>query len=359
MKTIEKHLYYKPDLDAYVQQKLNDFDKHECIDAEHEGLRNKPTLLDVNTNSCYLEHHQKRQELIGYVAANLQPTILVSEVHEGEKIRDRKLHDFNNKLRVLQEKATRLEATGSTPPPYSDARLPLVWFAMCTPLLADGLINRPTFETYGYNFIESLCMAVFFAVALAVLAHSFNRIVGLGKTLWQRRAIAAGFLAILSCIFIYLASTRAKYLTEEANIGSTNATNHTFSTIPLALLSITLFIVALAVSHFFFPDASQRRAKREHDEVKRTRQKNADEKASIEAQIETIKSDQEELMQMNSSMYVYGSLLEERIASHAYSGFAKWKKVNMMHRPDHGRPLGYMNDQYPFAFHRNFKSFNL
>lgn len=357
METLEKTMYHKPDLDAYVNQKLKELEHAERIEAEHEGLKNRPQLLDAFTNSCYFDHHQNHQGLLDHVAGVLQPTILISEVHESEKTMDRQLHELNNKLRTLKEQAYKFECQAKAlHPPYSDARMPLVWGAMCTPLLADGMLNRPAFEAFGYSFLESACMSLLFAAALAALAHTFDRIVGIGKTLWQRRIIAGALFTLVCTAFFYLAVTRAHYLSTEAYPDTPSGANQAFSPIPLALFSILLFVIALAVARFFFPSAAERKAKREYDAIKLEERKNADEAVRVEQQMEMIKRQHEELRQTNSNVYIHGAHLEDLIVTHACAGFPKWKKVNMAYRPDRGKPLGFTNDQYPFTFQRNFKT---
>ena len=51
MKTIEKSMYQRPELTAFVQEQLKQLDQHIHIDAENHGARNKPPLLELNINS--------------------------------------------------------------------------------------------------------------------------------------------------------------------------------------------------------------------------------------------------------------------------------------------------------------------
>lgn len=360
MKTIEKSMYQRPELTAFVQEQLKQLDQHIHIDAENHGARNKPPLLELNINSYVIDNHHKAQALIGHVGAELQPAILVSEVIESEKIMERKLQALQNKLVSVKEKAIEHEkALKGKQREYSKFRLPLIWLAICVPLLGDGMLNRPTFETYGYNFIESLAMSILVAASLAVLAHSSGKIISLGKTIWQRRAIVATILFSITALFYYLADTRASYLSNEAATNAPNSENIHFSPIPFCLLSVLLFVIAVAINHFFFPTNEQRKAMREYQVLKQQCEDNVVEQQRIEQEMESLKQQYEELRQVNGSIYVYGGKLEDMIISHAQAGFGNWKKVSMMHRPDNGRPLCFDSDEYSFTFQRNFRPINL
>jgi len=353
MKTATINAYHMPELDARIQRKLETVDREITHDAENNGVRNKPPLLENDIKPYFAEHHHKTQALLGETAAELQPAVLISEVVESEKNTERKVRELRNKLAAIKEKGGNCEAgVKGGQREYSKLRMPLAWLAVCIPLLGDGLLNLPAFETYGYNFVEALCVSILLAASLAILAHTFDRIVGLGKKVWQKRAIATSILAILTCLFFYLANARAQYLSNEA---STNGTSIHFSTIPLALFSVVLFVVAVAVNRFFFPTAEQRKAMRQFDEQVRMQQAIKDERAQIEAQIETVTLQHEELVQTNGSIYVYGGKLEDMIISNAHIGFAKWKRISMMHRSDNGRPIGFNDNDYPFTFQRHFQ----
>ncbi|QEM12976.1 hypothetical protein [Mucilaginibacter rubeus] len=351
MSTLEKSMQQRPELTAFVQEQLKQFDQYNLIDAENHGGRDKPSLSEQNIKPYLIGNHHKAQAIIGHVATELQAAILVSEVVENEKITQRKLQTLQNKLVAVKEKAVEFEKTLKDTQfedgwfhPY------LIWLCICIPLLGDSMLNRPAFETYGYSYIESLGISVLLAAALAVLAHCFSRIVALGKSVWQKRAIGAAIFLLITALFYYLADTRISYLSSEPD-----AANVHLSAVPIAAMSVLLFGVAVGLKHFFFPTTEQRKAIHEYQASKQQYDDNRAEQQCIEQEIETLKQKQEELRQVNSALYVYGGRLEDMIISHAYAGFATWQKVNMMHRTDNGRPLCFDHDEYPFAFQRNFK----
>jgi len=360
MKTIETNTYHRPELTADVQEQLKDFEQSNNIDAEDHGNRNKPLLHEENIKPYLIGNYHKAQAIISHVASVLQPAALISEVVENEKSTERKIQPLRNKLVIIKQKAVELEkALKGQHLEYGRLRVPLVWGAVCIPLLGDAMLNRPTFETYGYNFIESVGMSLLLAASLAVLAHCFRKIVALGKTVWQRRAIVAVILLLVTVLFYYLADTRASYLTHEAATYTGDGKDIHFSPIPFTMLSVLLFGIAVAINYFFFPTKEQRKATREYYALKHEYAFNTAEHERIEKEIEALKQLHEELVQVNGSIYVYGSKLEDMIISHAQIAFATWEKVNMMHRPDNGRPICFGSDEYPFTFQRNFKPINL
>jgi hypothetical protein len=89
MKTIEKSMYQRPELTAFVQEELKQFNQHILIDAENHGTRNKPPLFEQNIKPYLIGNHHKAQAIVGHVGAELQPAILVSEVIESEKVTER------------------------------------------------------------------------------------------------------------------------------------------------------------------------------------------------------------------------------------------------------------------------------
>lgn len=344
----------RPELTAFVQEQLKQFDQHNLIDAENHGGRNMPALSEQNIKPYLIGNHHKAQSIIGHVATDLQPAILVSEVIENEKITQRKLQTLLNKLVAVKEKAVQLEKTvKATQFEVGGFHLYLIWLCVCIPLLGDSMLNRPAFEIYGYTFIESLGISILLAAALAVLAHCFSRIVALGKSVWHKRAIAITVFLLVTALFYYLADTRISYLSIE-----TDAANTHLTAFPIAAMSVLLFGVAIGIKNFFYPTREQRTAMRGYQASKQLHDENRAEQQRIEQEIEMLKQQQEELRQVNTSLYVYGSQLEEMIIAHAHAGFAAWQKVNAMHRTDNGRPTCF-NEQYPFVFQRNFKPIHL
>jgi len=357
MKTIEKNLHHKPELDSWVQQNLNEAKKHLALDAENFGIRGKPELLEENIKPYYNENHHFFHGVLNHVAKVLQPAILISEVEESERITARKIQGLNNQFIAEKEKESQCAQSLKGKQAYhSKFKLPIAWLLLSVPLIADAILNRPAFEAFGYSYLESLLISLIVAGGLTVLAHLFERIVNVGKTVWQRRAIAGSLLLIVFVLFYYLSAIRAAILTADAQ--SSNTSIH-FSGLPFALLSLMFFIVALAINRFLFPNAEQRRNMRELQQLQKELAEHIDMRKKIEHEIEALKQAHEELRQTNGSIYVYGCKLEESIIVAAQAGLAQWCKVNMMHRPDNGRPHCFDSHEYPFHFNRHFKPIDL
>jgi cell division protein FtsB len=196
-------------------------------------------------------------------------------------------------------------------------------------------------------------MGVLFAGVLAVFSHVFERIVLLGKTLWQRRTIALTLLLLLIALFTFMSITRAEYLSKQVIDNSADAINIHFSPLPFIATSLLLFIVAVAINHFFFPSTAERAAMRDYRHIKKEKQANETEQEQIEQAIDATQQESTDLKKTNASILEYGCMLEQLIISNAYRGFSLWKKHNIMHRPDDGRPLSF-DDPYPLNFDTNF-----
>jgi hypothetical protein len=360
MKTTEKGLYHKPALDAYVEEELKEIDQRLVINAQNYAARNKPPLLNKQINAYFHEDHMRYQSVIDAVGRELQFKAVCNEVVEHEKLTEGQLHTLHNKLATAREKqigaGAKLE---SRKPPFNKSRQLLAWAAVATIALFEGMLSLPVFQTWGYSLAEAVCISILFAGMLAILAHLFKRIVLLGRTIWQQRAIAVTLLLLLTVLFGYMSQTRAEYLSRQMAANSADTVNMHFSSIPFVLTSILLFIVAVAVCHFFMPSREERAALKAYKIEEQKRR--ADEEAiqQLEQAIEATKHENAELRKVNASILEYGCMLEQLIVSRAHGGFALWKRHNMMHRPDNGRPICFDDPDYPFAFITNFHSLKL
>lgn len=353
MITVEKKLYSHSKLESELEQELSDLESQWTIDAEVKGARNIPSLSETNVKPYVAHFHHTAQAIATSISAILQPAVLISEVIESEKNMDRRIRELSNKLTPLKEEENKLKKRlENEHRPFGRWRMPVVWVAMCLPLLADGLLNISCFQAYGYNYIEAVGVSILLAGALALLAHFFDRLVAIGKALWQRRLIALGILLTLASFFYFIADIRAEALSIEAS-SSGAATN--YSPFPLTLFSTLLFIVAVCVNRFGYPTRDERKAMREYKEVVQRYQSIAKERKRIEDAIEAIKTLHEELIQMNGSIYVHGGKLEETVINRTWAAYGKWQSTNMMFRPDGARPAAFNGDEYPFIFKQSFR----
>jgi hypothetical protein len=355
MKTVEKPMYHKPELDAWIQEHLKETEQRIIINAQNYAVRNRPPLLTENMQVYFHEDHVRFQAMIDTVGGKLQFNALCNEVAEHDRLTEGQLQAIHNKLSLAKENQIEIDRDlRGNRPPYGKFRLLLVWVAIGAIALFEGLLATPCFETWGYSLTETLCMGVLFAGVLAALAHAFERIVFLGKTPWQRRIITAALLLLLGCLFGYMSQARAEYLSKQIAANSADAINMHFSPWPFVLTSLLLFVVAVALNHFFLPSNEQRKAMREYNETLKKKSSNEAEQQQLEQDIANRKKENAELRQTNASILEYGCMLEQLIISHAHGGFALWKKHNMMYRPDNDRPTCFDDHSYPFAFNTNF-----
>ena len=354
MKIIEKLRYDKPELDAYVQEELQKIGKHIIVNAENYAVKNQPSPQNRKLQSYFEEDHLRYQALINTVNMKLQFKSLCNEVVEHDRLTEKRLRTLHNNQTAAKEEQIAIDAKMRTAkPPYSELRVLLVWLAIAIIALFEGLLACPVFETWGYNLIEALCMGVLFAGVLAAFSHVFGRIVLLGKTLWQRRTIALLLLLLLVALFIFMSITRAEYLSKQVIDNSADAINTHFSPLPFIATSLLLFIVAVAINHFFFPSTAERGAMRDYRQIKQEKQANEVEQEQIEQAIDATQQESADLKKINASILEFGCMLEQLIISNAYRGFSLWKKHNVMHRSDNSRPLSF-DDPYPLNFDTNF-----
>ncbi|TWI96808.1 hypothetical protein JN11_03921 [Mucilaginibacter frigoritolerans] len=360
MKTIEKKLYHRPELDTFLAEKLKEIGQHVIINAESYAVRNKPSLAEQNISSYYQEDHLKYQELIGEIGIQLQVKTLISEVIENDQLTERQVHALQNKVVSAKEKQVAIERELQTkqPPTFSTKRIVMVWLLISVPLLADGLFSMGAFESYGYTYLEAAAISLLFACSLTLLAHFFERLVAFGKNLWQRRVIASGILIGLAIIFYYMASARVQYLAQAISTYNHGATLY-FSPLPFAILSLLFFVISVAINKFLYPKQEQRMEMLRYEQQKKAAADNKAEISRLEQEIETVKQSNADLRHVNGSIVEYGCKAEEIVIASAFRGWALWRKTNLMRRQDNARPIGFNSDEYPFGFITNFKSLNL
>jgi len=356
MDTTTKTRFHNLELDARLAQAFEENRQRIIVNAENYAARNQPPSLNRNLKAYFEEDHLRYQSLVDKVNAELQFKTSCHEVVEHQKVTENRLRTVNNELTTEKEEQIAIDAKlKNQRSPFSMLRIFFVWMATALVCLFDGILAIPVFEeAWGYSWIESVVCGLLFAFALAIISHCFEWIVLFGKTLWQRRFIAFSLLSLLLLLFYFMASHRVANL--EKQIADNSLVVIHLSPWPFTLLSLLLFLVALTLNHKYYPTREQRAAMREYQMLTKEKQKNEAEQDRLKKEKAAIEKDHNEVKQRNASILEYGCMLEELIVSHAYGGFALWKKQNMMHRPDNGRPISFDEPNYPFVFNTNFHS---
>jgi hypothetical protein len=359
MKT-EKNRDNQPELDAYLAQSFEEIKQQSIINAQTYAARNHPPLSNKKVISYFEEDHHKYQGLIDTINAELQFKASCNEVVEHQKITDHLIRILHNKLSAAKSALVGIDAKlKNWQCPFGKAQLILAWTAISIIALFEGLLAIPVFSTWGYSNITAIVMGILFAGVLAAFAHLFKKIVALGKTVWQRRAIAAALLLLLTLLFSFMASQRAAYLSKTVAENSANTINLHFSPIPFVCTSLLLFVVAAAVSYFFLPSKEQWQELQAYMEVHKAKEQNEAEQERVEAEIAARHREHADVVHMNTSALDKGNMLEKLVVSNAYGCFAEWKKQNMMHRSDNGVPVSFDDPNYPCKFNTNFHPLNV
>jgi|GEM_PF-1447552 len=357
MKT-ENNRYQNLALEASLKSSCSEINAHATNNAEHSASKNLPQASGDHMTSYFEEPHLSHQGLINNVDAELQIQITLAEVAEKQKSTEHQTRDLQNKLATAREKKVQIDSRRKNTSFLAYVKqLILAELGIGITCSFDGALSIPVFETWGFSFIESIFLGSLFSGVFAIFAQTFLRIINLGKTIWRRRLIALGLSALLIALFTYMAISRAEYLSTAINTNAVDAVNIHFSPLPFIFTSILLFIIAVAVHHFYMPTHEQTQAIREYLRLYREKKANDAEIARIEASIAAVQQENSELRNLNASILVYGGKLEERIINNAKTCYALWKKHNLMHRADNCKPDCF-DEPYPFTFRTNFHSNN-
>lgn len=359
MKT-EKTRYYSPTLDASLKSSFDEIKGKAKINAESMASKNLPRVSADVIRPYFEESHLEFQLLNDRVGTELRFQTTCEEVSEKKKSSEQQTRDLRTKLASSQEKQVYVNTKcKNTPYPAYLIRFILAEFAIICISLFEGIQTVPVYETWGFNLAEAILAGILFSVVIAIFAHTFLKIVNLGKTIWHRRLIALALLVLLTTLFTYMANVRAEYLSSVVNSNAADTLNIHFSPFPFVLTSLLLFIVAVAVCHFYMPTDQQKEAIREYTRLNNEKKAIEDEIAQLEAKIDAVQQENSDLRNMNASIVDYGSMLENMIMNHAEMCLALWKKHNLMSRPDSCKPDCFDDPSYPFTFKTNFPHLNL
>lgn len=357
MKTKTTSTYYKPDLEAVIDQKIKLIEQRILIVSVAYAEKRQPPLESEDIGPFFQEFHVQYEELLIIANDNLQTNNLeANRIKDNEQARN-DLAELQNQLAMAQEGQLRQDSDPkSVKRPYHPTRPIIAWAAVMLLSLGDALVNRPSFSAWGYNLLETYAMSVALGAVLAIIAHYFESIVRKGNTIWKQRAIAATIMIVMTIAFWYLADVRAKYLSEL--VAANTGTNGSFSAAPFTLLSILLFGASVLICHFWLPKSDQRTLMLDYEQQIEEQRQRVCKIEKLEAAIREIEAKNDEMNKLHNSLQEYGAMLEHRIVMSARHGLELWKKHNFLHRSD-GRPKSFDNPEYPFEFKRFFNHVNL
>jgi hypothetical protein len=355
MKPETKIRFHQPELDEHVAKQFEEIKKQIIINAENYAVRNQPPPDNEIIHAYFEEDHLKCQALIDEINRRLQFNTSCHHVTEHKQATENKLREVLNQQSIVKEKQNQNTAQlQGKKPPFGKRVIRFVILATIVLLLGDMIFNVPVFETYGYNFAESIFLGVIFAILVGILAHFFKPIISLAKTVWHRRAIAVSLILLLIILFYTMAAHRVQFL-ELQSSEDTAKTIH-FSPLPFVIMSLLMFLGAVFINDFYFPTKEQREAMRDYQRLIAEKQKIDDEYTRLKNDEAAIENEHTEVRHMNASILEYGCSLEELIISKAHEGFALWKKHNMMYRKDNCRPRSFDIPGYPLSFRTNFQT---
>lgn len=332
--------YYKPDLEAYFEQRRAEIDQRIPLVAVAYAAKLQPPLTNEDIEPYFSEFKSLYQDMINKGNDSIQTNNL--EVNRGKSDEQTEIDVARLQQELASAKDEQLIKDGNAPvpkPPYQPIRSYLAWAAVGTLSLFEGIVNRPSFSAWGYNLLEALCMSVAFAGLLAVFAHSFLRIIRAAKTAWQQRCVAGALSASLVALFWYLADVRARHLSVLVAEDTGDATA-SFSPVPFVLLSTLLFAAAVLVCYFFLPNREQRAAMLDYRQGLRETAARASNIGRLEQEIRAKTEANLEMNRVHNSLQEYGAMLEQRIMTYAAHSLQLWQKHNALARSD-GRPKSF------------------
>lgn len=341
--------------EAKLKNKLLHIIEEGKILASQFGGRNIPGLSD-SMNSCFGELHYQMQGLIDESANEIGFQTISQEVKQNEQLAGKQTQDASHKLmdaRTEQNNITS-ELKGMAKP-VSRNKAKIILIAIAITCFADGLYNYQTFLSWGLDMIGAIVGALILALVLTLLAHNFQKIVALGKTVWQRRLIILSILAMLISFFAYLGYSRSKYL--EA-IAKSQGVDISISPVPFVLGSLLFIVVAIAAYAFMMPSKEELAYAKKYADACNEK-KVVDQKVlKLENSINNIEGNHARLIIDGVSQYEIGHFYEQMIVNSANTCFRTFCRYNLMHRKDGITPTEF-NGDYPFQFTLHFPNHKL
>jgi len=318
------------------------------LKAEQLGRNNLPRLIGDNMKSYFETFHYEYQILVDKINTELQSQVTCFEVVENDRIANDTIRDLEHKLSDAEHELIPMEnEVKNTPAPNNRHSVLKARICICLVACFDTLLNCKYFQLLGNTYLESIGIGMFFACVLVIFAHLTPRIIGMGRTMRQQKIIAALIFAFMTVVFWYLACLRSDYL----NANGTSGVH--YSPWFFTILSLFLFAVAVFAYLFLMPTKADRQAVERYNDLLSCQQCAKDKVSNLSAEIANSRIAKSEFRIDNSSIVLYGNMLEKQVISRSKMGFATMKDEMLRYRADHAKPDCF-DDEYPFNFNRNF-----
>ncbi len=359
MKTTELNTYHIPELESGTKKGINDTEQLIALQVPHIALHDNPPLTNEDLGPWWLEYHLMYKALWNDVDRKVPGAQLEQEIIEHQQQTDRSLQLLNNELLQIKEKKAVIQSDldNRQKPAINSLKLFLLRAVTIAIFIIDAVITAPVFQSAGLNLFECFCISGGFALILYFAAHYCEPTVKRGKTIAQRRAIAAAFIVGVILSSSIIAIVRAKYFAAQSN-DTTGSGASIYLPLLFLVFSVGAFLVGVAIRHFSFPTPAQCAALREYQALVEALQEHDTHIGRIEQGIQTVKDKNATLQTVNRSIIKFGEDVKLHIVSKAHSGLQQYMRFNIMHRPDQGRPVSFDCTTYPFNFNNSLQTTN-
>lgn len=318
------------------------------LKGQQLGRNNLPRLIGDSMKSYFETFHHEYQTLVDKINTELQCQVTCFEVVENDKLANDHIRDLEHKLSDAEHALIPIDnEVKNTTTPNNRRSVLKARICICLVACFDTLLNCKYFQLLGNTYLEAVGVGIFFACVLVIFAHLTPRIVGMGRTMRQQKIIAALVFTFMTFVFWYLACLRSDYL----NANGTSGVH--YSPWFFTILSLFLFATAVFAYLFLMPTKADRQAVERYNELLSCQQCAKDKVSSLSAEIANARTAKSEFRIDNSSIVLYGNMLEKQVISRAKMGFATMKDEMLRYRIDHANPDCF-DDEYPFNFNRNF-----
>jgi len=351
MKTIEttRKRFSNASLEALLNTAFETLLSHIKLKAEQLGRSNLPRLINDSMKSYWEAWHHEYQALIDTINTTLQCQVTCFEVVENDRLATDTIRDLEHKLSDAEHESIPIEnEVKNTTPPNNRRSILKARICICLVACFDTLLNCKYFQLLGNTYAEAVGIGIFFAAVLVIFAHLTPKIIlRFGKTVRQQKIIATLILAFMTVVFWFLACLRSDYL----NANGTSGVH--YSPWFFTILSLFLFAVAVFAYLFLMPSKADTEAIERYNSLVARQQHCNCTISDLTAQINTARKAKSDFRVDNSSIVLYGNMLEKQAINQAKKGYATMKDELLRFRTDHAKPDCF-DDEYPFNFNRNF-----